>query len=200
MKANYRWWKRSINRAVSPLGHKAVFPILKTHLRDVFNFKKVFKIILIAFWFIHTGSHFLGFSRRTWVKICFIVKKAGVLQDLEVAKSHSLQEDLQSQPHGWHLPTIQKGKQYQHSPLAKSPVARNPAERCSAQSLQTQPEVTVRTQLLKGGTGWWHLQFPSHGVLPLIYFRWITSAEFSITENESFKVLLIPPGKLWKTS
>lgn len=40
MKANYGWWKRSINRAVSPLGHKAVLPILKTHHYEVFNKKK----------------------------------------------------------------------------------------------------------------------------------------------------------------
>lgn len=65
MKAKYGWWKRSINRTVSPLGHKTVLPILKTHHYEVFNKKKkkVFQIILIAFWFIRTGSYFQG---RPW--------------------------------------------------------------------------------------------------------------------------------------
>lgn len=135
MKANYGWWKRSINRAVSPLGHKAVLPILKTHHYEVFNKKKkVFQIILIAFWFICTASYFQGFSQRTWAKICFMVMKAGVLQDVEFTKSHDLQEDLQNQPQA-DAYQHKKRKQCQHSPLAKSPVVRSPAKICSAQGL-----------------------------------------------------------------
>lgn len=37
MKANHGWWKRSINRAVSPLGRKAAFWILKAHHHEVLH-------------------------------------------------------------------------------------------------------------------------------------------------------------------
>lgn len=54
--------ERSINRAVSPLIQKAVFPILKPGLVVSFLKKKqVLKIILIIFWCIHTGLYFPRF-------------------------------------------------------------------------------------------------------------------------------------------
>lgn len=36
----YRWWNKSMNTTFSPLNHKTVFPILKTHPHEVVNLKK----------------------------------------------------------------------------------------------------------------------------------------------------------------
>lgn len=39
----YRWWNKSMNTTFSPLNHKTVFPILKTHPHEVVNLKKKIK-------------------------------------------------------------------------------------------------------------------------------------------------------------
>lgn len=121
--------------------------------------------------------------------------KAGVLQGLEVAKSHNL-GDLQSQLQGCHLPTTQERNPSQHSPLAKSLVVRNSAKRCSARRLANPVEAAARTPPPSGlGLHGDICDFLSLELF-LFYFRRTTSAEISVMQKDSFKVLLTPPGKL----
>lgn len=82
--------ERSINRAVSPLIQKSSTSNPKTRVGCFFFKEKNKYFKLFSFFDICTGLYFSRFSHSTWAKICFMVMKAQVLQDLEVAKTPDL--------------------------------------------------------------------------------------------------------------